>query len=372
MIYLITGVPGSGKTLYAVSTLIQKLLSQQTKDKEGVLQPRRLVVDNIKKLLLPHELMAGLVEDAAGEFVPEDREAHGLWNWQTWAQQGDIIVVDEVQRHWRPRGLGTRIPPEIKALETHRHKGLDFVIITQNPMLIDTNVRRLVGSHQHVRRLFGMQRALIYAWDACQSNVGSVSGATKSMWNYPTSAYKLYESSQLHTKQNFKVPLWMGVPVLALVGLVLVAPKLFGMGSNMKEGKSLFGSTPAAAASAPASKASAAGTPSLFPSVPPVPPSSPSMSPVPSAPASVSTPADAPQFAGCIKSDQRCLCFDSKGGLMLPPLDTPNCEDRLAFNGRPAYKLPDHIPSMELATTHETQLAQARHDGAVFASMRRR
>ena len=368
MIYLITGVPGSGKTLYAVSTLIQKLLSQQTKDKNGVLQPRRLVVDNIKKLVLPHELMAGLVEDAAGEFVPEDKEANGLWNWQTWAQQGDILVIDEVQRHWRPRGLGTRIPPEIKALETHRHKGLDFVIITQNPMLIDTNVRRLVGSHQHVRRLFGMQRALIYAWDACQSNVGSVSGATKTMWNYPTSAYKLYESSQLHTKQNFKLPMWLGIPVLALVGLLFLFPRLLGMGSNVKDGKSLFSGAPAAAASAPASKASAGATPSLFPSVqvPGVPASS---APVPSSPASSS---DAPQFSGCIKSDKRCLCFDSKGGMMLPPHGTFSCEDRMTFNGRPAYKLPDHIPSMELATSPEVQAAQARHDGEVFAMMRRR
>lgn len=369
MIYLITGVPGSGKTLYAVSTLIQKLFSQQTKDKNGVLQPRRLVVDNIKKLLLPHELMAGLVEDASGEFVPEDKEAQGLWNWQTWAQAGDIVVVDEVQRHWRPRGTGMKVPPEIKALETHRHKGIDFVIITQNPMLIDTNVRRLVGSHQHVRRIFGFSRALIYGWDGCQSNVNSVSGATKTMWGYPKSAYALYESSQLHTKQNFKIPLWLAVPVLAFIGLLFVAPKMFGMGSNIKDGKSIFGSS--AAASAPVSAASRPAS-SAIPSMPAPPPPMPSL-PI-TAPTS-STPielADSPKFSGCIKSDQRCLCFDSKGSLMLPPLDTPNCEDRLAFNGRPAYKLPDHIPLMELVATHETQLAQARHDGTVFADMRRK
>jgi len=159
MIYLITGVPGSGKTLYAVSTLVQKLAAEKIVGKDGKETTRRVVVDGIPDLVMPHEMMAPLPEPdtftvvngggpKVGDLQP--REGNGVWNWYEWCKPGDVIVIDEVQRHWRPRGMGSKVPPEIAALETHRHKGVDFVIVTQNPMLIDGNARRLVGrAHPH-------------------------------------------------------------------------------------------------------------------------------------------------------------------------------------------------------------------------------
>jgi hypothetical protein len=58
MIYLITGVPGSGKSLYAVSTLLKKLLSEKVVHEDGTTIERRLCIDGIPDLLLPHELLA--------------------------------------------------------------------------------------------------------------------------------------------------------------------------------------------------------------------------------------------------------------------------------------------------------------------------
>ncbi len=159
MIYLITGVPGSGKTLYAVSTLVKKLLDEKITTKTGQDIKRRLVTDGIPDLVIPHETMAERVEpppQVKGEPPPADpNTGDGLHNWWTWCKPGDVLVIDEVQRYWRPRGMGVKPPPEIAMLETHRHLGVDFVIITQNAMLIDQNVRRLVGRHLNVRRLFG-------------------------------------------------------------------------------------------------------------------------------------------------------------------------------------------------------------------------
>lgn len=235
MIYLITGVPGSGKTLYAVSTLVQSL-SKQENYKNGVLVKRRVVIDGIPDLVIPHETMGKIVEDDKGNLSSDE---DSLLTWDKWCQPGDVLVVDEVQRYWRPRGMGSKIPAEIKALETHRHKGVDFVIITQNPMLLDQNVRRLIGRHQHIRRLFGMSRALIYDWDGCSVDVHRVKTATKTFWTYPKKAYELYKSSELHTKQKQKFPIWLLLPIFALIGGAFVAPKAWSVMSSSMSGKGI-------------------------------------------------------------------------------------------------------------------------------------
>jgi zona occludens toxin len=313
MIYLITGVPGSGKSLYAVSTLVQQLMKETIKAKDGKEIARRLCVDGIPDLLLPHELLATPPEHdtvalAKGKDAePSKPEGNGVWNWYEWAKPGDLIVIDEAQRYWRPRGMGTKPPKEIQMLETHRHYGVDFIIITQNAMLIDQNVRRLVGRHQHVRRLFGMNRALVYDWDGCQADTGRVGTASKTMFGYPKSAYALYKSSELHTKQKQKIPVWLALPVLALVGLIAIGPKAYSALAGSVTGKGVTASKvdpntgtkvaqapdPAATASKPAAAASAPETQSQ------------------------STPTEPPQkpvvVAGCAVMRGKCSCFDPQG-----------------------------------------------------------
>jgi zona occludens toxin len=247
MIYLITGVPGSGKSLYAVSTLLKKLLSEKVVHEDGTTIERRLCIDGIPDLLLPHELLAKRPEGELRK-VPNGPvvdapagEGNGLWNWFEWCKPGDVIVADEVQRHWRPRGMGVKPPAEISMLETHRHFGVDFVLITQNAMLLDQNVRRLVGRHLHVRRVFGGARAIVYDWDGCQTDTTRTAGAVRSIWSYPKSAYKLYKSSELHTKQHQKIPLWMAFPVVVLGLAVFVGPKAYSALSGSMTGKGIPG-----------------------------------------------------------------------------------------------------------------------------------
>jgi zona occludens toxin len=195
-------------------------------------------------------------------------------------------------------------------LETHRHKGVDFVIVTQSPMLLDQNVRRLVGRHQHVRRLLGMQRAIIYDWDGCSQTMKPASSTGKTFFNYPKSAYALYKSSELHTKQRQKIPWVIFIPVLAIVGAFTIGPKAFAAFSGAVSGKGVQGISGTAAAPKPAASA-------------PVP-----VSTVPGAPAGFvqvgdNTPKPAPlefpqlvkqtPIAGCIFAAGRCGCFDVQG-----------------------------------------------------------
>lgn len=314
VIYLITGTPGSGKTLYAVSTLIAKLAAEKIKNKKGEVCSRRVLIDGIPDLLIPHEVLPELTESEGagpnGKIVGFTSEGDGLDKWPYWCKPGDIIVIDEVQRYWRPRGLGTKPPEMIKALETHRHFGVDFIIITQNPMLIDQNVRRLIGRHQHVRRILGMARAIIYDWDSCNVVVSNTKGSTSSLWTYPKNAYKLYKSSELHTKQRQKIPIWLALPVLAVVGGFAVAPTAFGSLRNAMSGKGVAVVVPAAAASAPVAMvpvrlASAPGGPGV-----PI-----AGAPAPSVPASgvVTAVTEKPEKVGCFASGDVCGCMTSSG-----------------------------------------------------------
>ena len=253
MIYLVTGTPGSGKSLYSVSTLLPELSKQKVKAPDGKIIERRLVVDGIKNLAIRHDLMAPGKVEPDGTLVPD--EGDGIWNWPDWCKPGDVIFIDEVQRWWRPRGMGTKPPRDIKMLETHRHFGVDFVLVTQNPMLIDQNVRRLIGRHINVRRLFGGGRAVLYDWDACQADVSRVQNATKKVWNYPKNAYKLYHSSELHTKQKQSFPLVLIVPVLAIVGAIAIGPMAYRTLNGAMTGKGVglaqVAGAPEQAASAP-------------------------------------------------------------------------------------------------------------------------
>jgi zona occludens toxin len=321
MIYLITGNPGSGKSLFAVSTLIKRLMVDKVKLKSGVSVSRRLCVDGIADLLLDHFQMAPSVKDLGGGDVaplellqdgtvvmPEG--GHGFGNWYEWALPGDVIVVDEVQRICRPRALGKSPPKMVTALETHRHKGVDIVILTQNPMLLDQNVRRLVNRHIHVRRLFGMARALLYEWDGCQSDVNRVGSAvSRSLWAYPKDAYKLYRSAEAHTKQRQRIPAWMAIPVLALAGGVVVAPMAYAVLRDAMTGKGIVHT--AGASSGPARAAAGQGTDS---------PKAPASAPAPSAstaqaapPAGAASAPESPFLAGCSVFRGECRCHDQYG-----------------------------------------------------------
>ncbi|MBX9961133.1 MAG: hypothetical protein K2Y15_13435 [Burkholderiaceae bacterium] len=280
MLTLITGTPGAAKTLYAVSE-IAAAVPGSTVEKRGVPIPRRLF-SNIKDLRLEHTHIDG----------------DDLNKWQTWVKPGDVIVFDEVQEVWRPRGLGIKVPECIAALETHRHMGVDIILITQHPMLVDPNIRRLVNQHLHLRRL-PFRSSWLYEWDHC-ANPGQVRTCIQSkVWFHKTRAYDLYTSAQLHTKPVTRIPRIAYVGLLALGGLAYMAPVAYNR------------VTGSLGASSPAKPVPVASSPFV--------PSSPAL-PVPEASESIETPAGSslakpePVFAGCLATRSgACSCFDVTG-----------------------------------------------------------
>lgn len=216
MITLITGTPGAGKTLYCISKLLRDLVGSVVKstDENGEQkETTRRLVTNIPRLLLDHELIDG-------------DEEHGLRGWHKWCKPGDVIVPDEVQRYWPPRPNGSKVPEDISALETHRHKGVDFIIITQHPMLLDRNVLALVGRHLHVRRFGGIGASIVYEWDHCSRSLMYSKALNKSPFRYDKSVFKLYLSSELHTKPKTRIPTLAYVVLVALAAAAYFVPSI--------------------------------------------------------------------------------------------------------------------------------------------------
>lgn len=198
MLYLLTGVPGSGKTLKVVSML--------AKQKDFMNRP--LYVDGIPDLKIPHE---------------EIPEGESIQTWPKWAPPGAIIVVDECQRIFRPRPSGSKVPDYVAELETHRHRGLDFLLITQHPRLIDVHLRSLIEHHTHFSKTnLGLRRKLEWTTGGAKDpeSRANIKEALISVYRLDKSVYGLYKSAEEHTKiRTKKSKLLMLFPLaLCLIG----------------------------------------------------------------------------------------------------------------------------------------------------------
>ena len=216
-----TGVPGSGKSLTLVDELRQACESEN---------PPTVYVHNIPNLALPHiplPVFNPVVTQKGDDGKPMQVFSRTLEvDWSAVAS-GSLVVIDEAQHVFPPRGSAGRVPGYVSFLNTHRHKPVLIVLITQHPKLIDGAVRKLISKHQHYRRLFGGGRHICYEWDSCSENLAGFKEATKRVAAFPKKAFTAYKSAEAHHKPKFRLPLWMVVPLLAVAGLAWFLPDVY-------------------------------------------------------------------------------------------------------------------------------------------------
>lgn len=352
MIELITGSPGAGKTTYAVAARLAEevkreiVLDDATCDKlgheRGTKVTRRLVVAGIRGLALDHERLPHLLtRDATPTAEVEkwnaikadadsapvyqrlpDEPAHDvpaiMQNWWLWCKPGDLIVIDEAQ-FVMPRGtLGRKPPYWLQAMEIHRHYGVDFLLITQHPQLIDTTVRALVGLHRHVRSVMGSNVCMCYVWDHA-SNPERYNMASKSSFVRKAAHFKLFHSSVAHVKPP-SAGRWglVAAPLLLAIGLGGLAWKLNAIAAPADAPKVAAASQ---SASAPARPAPAGGT-------------------VPRRPVGFK---DAPKLSGCYAWGDRCECIDEIGRRVR--VERSMCQASASgFEGLVAWEPRDPVP----------------------------
>lgn len=200
---MITGLPGHGKTLFAVDMALKF-------NKEGV-----------------RTFCWGL--DGAStdlfEVLPDD------WDFKDWQSlpAGSVVFFDEAHKILPMRGSNAgSAPKHIQDLTEIRHHGLRFVFITQDPRNMDVFVRRLIARHYHVTRKMGFAGARITEFDKCQDDTSDYHAnkyAITHLFKYPKELYKYYTSSTMHlVKKNipkkFLIVLILGIAGLSFLGWV--------------------------------------------------------------------------------------------------------------------------------------------------------
>lgn len=200
MIIVRTGLPGAGKTLNTIYDL--------TTDPQW--QGRDLYVSGIPDLQVPH--------------IPLDEPE----KWYD-CPSGAVIVIDEAQRVFPPRANGSIVPEKVKRLETHRHQGVDIILITQDASLIDNAVRRLAGQHIHCVRAGGFAMASLYTWPEVQWQINEMTKKTAQVVKrrYPKEVFKLYKSAEIHTVKR-RIPFGLMFFFALLIGLpIMIAVAYF-------------------------------------------------------------------------------------------------------------------------------------------------
>lgn len=193
-IFLVTGAPGHGKTQWSLYHLMKEFNATEPK--------REVYYHGIPDLNLP---WTKLDDPKELDAVPD----------------GAIIVLDECQKVYRTRGTGSAVPAHVSYLETHRHRGHDLFLITQHPLLIDGNVRRLVDTHYHVQRPFGMERTYVHRFPQVNERPDRQrAGSIKTAWKFSSEVQSWYKSAEVHTvKRSIPGRVWflLSVPVILFV-----------------------------------------------------------------------------------------------------------------------------------------------------------
>lgn len=187
MIVLITGAPGSGKTLWTLPE-VEKLRAESSRP-------------------VHYHHIPELKREGWTEFT-DVKTAHDL-------PTGSIIVIDEAHQAYPQRRAGNEVPAHIAPFDQHRHRGHDFYLITQHPTELDHYIRRRVGRHIHLERQFGIERARKFEWQKLgdPGDFHSKQEAAASEFLYPKDVYSWYKSSDMHTVKK-RLP-WIRLGAIA-------------------------------------------------------------------------------------------------------------------------------------------------------------
>lgn len=195
MLYLTTGTPGAGKTLWTIATV------EARRKREN----REVYFFNIKGLTLDWKELT--------------LEQVMRW-WEL--PHGAIIVIDEAQDVFPKGSTSTKPPEHADRIAKHRHGGFDIYLVSQHPMKLDSNVRKDVEEHRHLMRKFGTHWSTVHLWKGCRDNCDKTrKDSIATQWRYPAEVFDWYKSAEVHTVR-LAVPwkVWAVLAVPVFIGVL--------------------------------------------------------------------------------------------------------------------------------------------------------
>lgn len=202
MIYLVTGVPGAGKTLNTIKWI----------NEDSQFRGRDIYYHRVKELTLPwSELTEDQVKD--WESLPD----------------GSVIFVDEAQYSFPKSNSRGEAPEYIRNLTEHRHRGFDFILVTQHPSLINVDLRRLVQSHVHYHRSLGLSFTKKFSWERFvtdPTNKTDQAEASVTRVKFDKEYFGCYKSAEVHTAKP-RIPFRVWSSLAIIFGVIILSIMFF-------------------------------------------------------------------------------------------------------------------------------------------------
>lgn len=213
-ITLITGKPRIGKTAFAVELLMFDDFYKGRK-----------IFSNINGLLIDHHK------------PPEGHSWEDMYEWLKWKENiGSVVIYDEVQYLFPTRSSGSKMPENVAFLNIHGHYGIDMILITQSPKLLDVNLREVVNKHIHIaaNKMGGLTRL---EWNEVALNpTQQARNALSSSHKIRQEVFEYYKSAEVHTAHSHVKSRWYYV----IIAMLFILPCILGlvgfMGYKMYQG----------------------------------------------------------------------------------------------------------------------------------------
>lgn len=248
MLTLVTASPGGGKSQYVIERFILDLIRdneaaiaawKEPTEEQPVPPVRRHVFANI------NGLDVGAIHALVGGHVVQPSPL----DWRT-CPDGSVVIYDEAQQdhlfrasgkpgapmvpnpdYVRGNGQPEQIEDErMTRLDTHRHRGFDIVMVTQDQGLVHHWAKKFVGCHLHLNRPSGAELITVYEWSKVQASPDDYFAkrdADCHTRRMNPATWKLYKSATIHT-HKFSMPKGAKYAIRTFLALALLIPLGFG------------------------------------------------------------------------------------------------------------------------------------------------
>ncbi len=197
MLYQVTGTPGQGKTLNTI-----KFIAEDERFKD-----RPVYYFGIKDL-----------DESFGWIELTEQEA---FKWYE-LPSGSVIIFDEAYNIFPVRHASKKPPEHVERLATHRHQGMDIILINQKVTgQVDPFIKGLINEHHHYDRIFGTSAVNRFMWPRCCDNVNSPTerkSANTVLCKLDKKYFGKYHSADQHTH---KTQLPIGRLILFFAALIV-------------------------------------------------------------------------------------------------------------------------------------------------------
>lgn len=241
MTHLITGRPGHGKNIYALTFLEQQEFinyDKETKTFSSTIDRPLFFIafDGINIV----DSTTAKYEDL--DDLPTDQENDNTSKFP----DNSVIVIDEAHRYSPKSTNKEGFTSFVSFLKIHRHYGFDFIFITQSQKDLNIDIRNLVENHFRVNRPFGTQKSFVnhYLGAETSENKQPVKQSSKP-FVLDRRFFEVYKSASIHNyKSSIPKKYYVFIAMFILfIGFIIskgiYVYDAFSSGDMMNFGKSM-------------------------------------------------------------------------------------------------------------------------------------